>query len=223
MRADAHDLEDRRHQEGQKRGEGHQAAERKSAGQNLARAQIHDQRAHHAQQHGRRKTHQRRRGERLHNVIEQTLNPGGEDRRLAPLRVVALDHAHAAQRFGQPPRNLGVQFAARAEDGADGAERAPQKHNEHAQDHEGHAGERRADAQQNHQRDQSGHDAADKLDQARAHQVAHTLHIGHDARDQYARLVGVVIGDRQAAHVRLHFAPQFRDHALRRLGEELGE
>ena len=141
---------------------------------------------------------------------------------LALFGVIALHDAHAAQRFGQPAGDFGVDFAALAEDGPDvreGLAAAPSRRP--ARNSDGDAGHQRADAQQNDQRDDGGHDAADELDQAGADQVAHAFHVGHDARDQHAGLVGVVIGHGQAADVRLHFAAQFGDQALRRLGQQL--
>ena len=59
-----------------------------------------------------------------------------------------------------------------------------------------------------------GQQAADEIHQAGADQVAHAFHVVHDARDQRAALVGVVVGDRQPADVLLHFPAQFRDQPL---------
>ena len=59
--------------------------------------------------------------------------PRREHPRLAILGVITLDHAHAAQRFGQPPGDFGVDLSAFAEDGPNGLER-PAQHdaeNEH--------------------------------------------------------------------------------------------
>ena len=63
--------------------------------------------------------------------------------------------------------------------------------------------------------------SADELDQAGADQVADAFDIGHDARDQRAGLVGVVVGDRQPADMLLHFLPQLGDQPLRRLRQQL--
>ena len=65
--------------------------------------------------------------------------------------------------------------------------------------------------------------AADEIHQPGADQVAHAFHVVHDARDQRAGFVGVVIAHRQPADVLLHLAPQLRDQALPFFGEQLGE
>ena len=63
---------------------------------------------------------------------------------------------------------------------------------------------------------------ARELDEAGPHQVPEPLHVVHDPRDEVARLVGVVEGDRQAAHVGLHLDAHLGDEPLRRLREQLG-
>ena len=62
-----------------------------------------------------------------------------------------------------------------------------------------------------------------ELHQSGADEVAHAFDVGHDARDQHAGLVGIVVRDRQPADMFLHFAAQFRDQALRFLREQLGQ
>ena len=73
------------------------------------------------------------------------------------------------------------------------------------------------------EREDGGDDAAGEIDQAGANEVADAFHVAHDAGDEHAGFVGVVVGDGQAADVRLHLAAQFGDHSLRRFGEKLGE
>ena len=72
-------------------------------------------------------------------------------------------------------------------------------------------------------RESSGEDAADEIHQAGADQVAHALDVVHDARNQGAGLIGVVVGHRQPADVLLHLAAQFGDQALAFFGKQLGE
>ncbi len=122
LRADADHLEQRGSQISQEHGVGEEAAERQLAGENLARAHEHHDRADDAHQRRRRKAHHRGRGERLEDVVQQALDAGAEDLVLARLGVVALHHAHAAERFGQAAGDFGVDLAALAEDGPDGAE-----------------------------------------------------------------------------------------------------
>ena len=121
LRADAHHLHHRRDQERQKRDEGHQVAQRSwVAGEHLARA------------HDTITTAPTMPistvAERLisdmavsdfEHVIQQPLHAAREDFRLALLGVIALHHAHAAQRFGEPPGHLRVDLAALAENRAD--------------------------------------------------------------------------------------------------------
>ena len=62
-----------------------------------------------------------------------------------------------------------------------------------------------------------------EFDEAGADEIAHAFDVVHDARDQQAGFIGIVIGDRQAADVLLHFAAQFGDEALGLFREHLGE
>ena len=52
-------------------------------------------------------------------------------------------------------------------------------------------------------------------------QIAHAFHVAHDARDQGAGLVGVVIRNRQARNVCLHFLAKLGNQALRGLRKQL--
>ena len=84
-------------------------------------------------------------------------------------------------------------------------------------------GQQRTDPQQDEQGEHRRHDSAEEFHQAGADQVAHALHVVHDAGDQCAGFVGVVVDHGQTADMFLHFAPQLGDQALAFLGEELGE
>ena len=53
--------------------------------------------------------------------------PLGEDFCFARFGVIALDHAHAAERFGEAAGDFGIDFAALAEDGANGFEGLAQR------------------------------------------------------------------------------------------------
>ena len=68
-----------------------------------------------------------------------------------------------------------------------------------------------------------GQQPAEELDQAGADEVAHAFDVGHDARDQLAGFVGVVVGDRQPPDVLLDFLAQFGDHLLAFDREQLSE
>ena len=77
---------------------------------------------------------QRLRGEGADDVVEQALDAAGKDAGLALFGVVALDDAHAAERFGEAAGDFGVDLAALAEDGADGLEGLLQDEGEDDQD-----------------------------------------------------------------------------------------
>ena len=124
LRADADHLE---HGRDQKRHEGcehHEVAEGKTwwRGENLPRADVHDRRADEAHKHGCGKAHQRDGGETAQHVIEQALDAAGEDASLLGFSVIALDDAHAGQRFGEAAGDFGGDLAALAENGPDSLE-----------------------------------------------------------------------------------------------------
>ena len=120
--ADTDHLEERRGQVSKEDDVAEIGAQGKLAGHDFARADEHDHRSHYAHQGGRRRRHQRGRGEGAEDVLQQPLNAGGEDLVLAGLGVIALDHPHAAKRFGEPAGDLGIDAAALAKDRADDLE-----------------------------------------------------------------------------------------------------
>ena len=223
LRADPHHLEHGRHQERQVRGESHESAQGQRSGEDLARAQVHHGGAHQPHQHGGGKAHQRDGGQAAQHIVEQALDAAREDARLLGLGVISLHHAHAGQRLGEPAGDLGVDLAALAEDRPDAPERLAQPQRERRDKQQGQPREQRADAQQQDQCNQRGQNPAYELDQARADEIADALHVGHDAGNQHPGLVGVVVRHRQAAHVFLDLAPQFRDQALRLFRKQLRE
>ena len=64
---------------------------------------------------------------------------------------------------------------------------------------------------------------ADKLHQTGADQIAHAFDIGHDAGDERACAVLIVIADRKQAHMALDLAAHLGDQPLAGLGEQLGQ
>ena len=77
---------------------------------------------------------------RLRDVPEQPVDALREDQRLAPLGRVGLDDADAAERFGEPAGDLGVDLAALAEQ----RPQARERHRHHAaEDAEQHQRDRR--------------------------------------------------------------------------------
>ena len=97
LRADAHDLKYRRHQETEKQRVGDESAQGHDSGKNLAGSDVHYRGADDPD-HGRGgKSHHRHRRQALEHVIEQALHTAGENLRLARFGVVALHYAHASQ------------------------------------------------------------------------------------------------------------------------------
>ena len=187
------------------------------------RSEIHDQGADDAHQNRGRERHQRHRGQTAHHVGEQTLHAAREHPRFAILGVIALDDAHAAQRLGQTSGDFRVDLAAFAEDGAHGLESFAQDEPEYQHDGERNSRHQRTDPDQHDQRDDGRQYAADELDHAGADQVAHALDVRHDARNQLAGLVRIVVGDGQPADMLLDLAAQFGDEFLARDGKQLSE
>ena len=110
-----------------------------------------------------------------------------------------------------------------AENGTDRSERLVQRDGEAEQKAERQHGHHRADAEEDDHRDAGGEQAADQVDQSGAEQVPHAFHVGHDARDQGAGLIGIVERNRKMRDVRLHFFPKFRNQALGRFRQQLGQ
>src|ERR1019366_2986857 len=222
---DGDHLQHGRDQERQVTDKGEPAAEgeRGRGGQNLAGADIHHGAAHHAHQHGGRKGHQRDGSERAHDVVQQALHAGGENPGFAGFGMIALDYSHAGQRLGETAGDVGGDFAALAEDRADLAEGLAEAEREYHDEEQRDAGQQRADAEQDDEREQRRQDAAHEIHQAGADQVAHALHVAHDAGDQGAGFVGIVVDHGQTADVLLHLAAQLGDEPLALFGKQLGE
>ena len=225
LRADRHHLEHGRHQESQERGEGHHVAHRHALrhGEVLAGPHVHHRGAHHTHKDSGREAHQRNGREAFQHVIQQALHAAREDAGLLGLGVVALDHADSGERFREPPRDIGRDYGAFAENGADLLERGAQCERKQRDEQQRQAGEQWADAQQKEDRADGRQNAAGKFHQSGADEVADAFHVAHDARHQHARFVGVVIAYGQAADVFLNAAAQLRDQPLRFLGKQLGE
>ena len=119
LRADVHNLEDRRDHEGQEDVVLEIVADRPRAVENSCAAQPHHQSRDQPEHGGGGRAKDAGHGKRLHHVLQKAVDTLGKDRGFAVFGVVALDDAHAAQRFSEPARDLGVDFAAFAEDGAD--------------------------------------------------------------------------------------------------------
>lgn len=222
-RADAGDLHDGSDEHGEKGDVGEESAERHAAGENLASAEIHDGGGDDAHESGGSEAHERSGGESLENVVEEALDAGLKDFFLAFLGVIALDDANAGERFGEAAGNLGVDFGAGAVDGANGLEGATDGDAEGGESADGHGGHGNVDAEKDGESEEGSENAAGKFDEAGADEIADAFDVGHDARDESAGFVGVVIGDGKAADVSLDLGAELGDHALRGFREKLRE
>ncbi len=184
------------------------------AGRIQVRPQIHHRRTDDPQDHRRGQHHQRLRGQRADDVVQKPRHARCEDPRLALLRAVALHHANAAQRLGQPPRHLGVDLGPLAEDGPDGLERPLQDQHKCSHNHERQKRHAHAHIHEIRKCKQRRQHAADEVHHARPNQVAHALHVGHDARHQGAGAVLVVKRHRQPPDMRLHLHAQLGNQPL---------
>jgi hypothetical protein len=147
--------------------------------------------------------------------------PTLKDGRFALLGVIALHHAHAAQRLGQPPRHFAVILPRSRKMGRIVLKRVLQNKDENADHRENDQRHPHAAMQQEDERHHRRQQAAHKLHQAGADQVAHAFHVAHDARNQQAAAVLVVEADRKQAYVPLHLLAQIGNHALRGLRQQL--
>src|SRR5450631_803451 len=128
--ADIHDLEDRSHHEGQKHGVGKVIAQGDLVGHLLTSAEPHDGSAHDTQDGGRGQRKQRGGGQRTDDVLEKPFYSGGKDPGFAIFRMIALDHTYAAEGFGEPAGDLGIDLSAFSEDWADDTECLTEDKNE---------------------------------------------------------------------------------------------
>ncbi len=123
LRADADHLEHGRDQEGHEGGEHHEAAEGERVRAMICRAPTYITMAptKPISTVAERLISEMAVRLRMH-VIEQALDAAGEYASLLGLGVIALDDAHAGQRFGEAAGDFGSDLAALAENGADVAE-----------------------------------------------------------------------------------------------------
>src|SRR6516225_8565905 len=133
---------------------------------------------------------------------------------LALFRVISLDHAHPAQRLGEAARDFGVDLAAFTEDGTYGSKSPGQGNSNQEQAGEGQPRHEVADFEEHNQRDGRRQEAASELDQPSPQQIANAFYIAHDARNQIARLVGVIECDREPSDMFLYSSTQIGDQSL---------
>src|ERR1019366_8888633 len=221
--ADADHLKQWRGQVSEEHGVGEESAQRQLPCQDLAGAHKHDDRADDAHESGRRQAHDRRRGQGAKDILQQAFDARAEYLVLALLGMIALDDPYSPQRLRQTASDFGVDLGALPENRADGTKRLAQAESKYSEKAEGNGGHDRADANQNGEGNDGGEQAASEVHQTGANEVTHALDVAHDARNQDAGLVGVVIRNGQSPDVLLHATAQLGDQLLRRLRQCLGK
>jgi len=187
------------------------------------RSHVHDDGADEAEDDGGGERHEGLRGEGADDVLEETVDAGGEDGRFAGFGVVALDDTDAAERFGEAAGDFGVDLGALAEDGADDLEGSLEDEGEGGHDDEGQQRHAYGDVHEVGEGEQRGEDATDEVDDTGADEVADAFDVVHDAGDEGAGAVLVVEGDGEFADVLLDLHAELGDEALAGFGEQLGE
>ena len=146
----------------------------------------------------------------------------GKDNLFAFFGRVALDHANAAERFGQPAGDLGVDLAPLAKQRPQLAEGVRHAAAEQTQHDDGDDRQLPVEIKENADSDDRREDTADQLHEPGPHQVPDALGIAHDARQQHAGLRRIEVADWQPHDVRLDPFPHVSNGALRRHAEYLG-
>ena len=121
LRADGRQLDHRHRDERDHRQIPDEVADRHRARADRRAADEHHRDADGADDEGRERADRRHAGQRLRDVAEQPVRALREDELLALFRRVRLDDADAAERFGEPAGDLGVDLAALAERAGAGA------------------------------------------------------------------------------------------------------
>ena len=189
-------LEDRHDHDGEEHVVAEVVTDRPSVTQHGMTAQ-HITSADHPQYRGGCRSENAGQGQRLHHVGEQSIDTDPEDAGLPLFGMVALDYANSAERFGQPSGNLGVDFGSFTKDGPDLLERILQ--NEDEQTHDGEYGECNEGAamQEIDEGQNRSKHPANEFHEPGADQITYALNVRHDARDQGARAVFVVVSNRE--------------------------
>jgi len=187
------------------------------------RTHVHDDSSNDSEDDGGGERHEGLRSERADDVLEESVDTGGEDGGLALFGVVALNDSDAAERFGEAAGDFCVDLGSLAEDGADHLEGSLQDEGEGRHDDEGQQRHANGDVHQVGEGQERGENASDKVDDAGADEVANSFDVVHDASDEGASAVLVIEGDGELADVLLDLHAEFGDEALAGLGEQLRE
>jgi hypothetical protein len=169
---------------------------------------------------GRRRGHPRH---RLRDVPKQTMGALREDNLLALLRRVGLDDPDAAERFGQSPRDLGVDLAAFTEQRPQSLEGVGHPAAEGGKHDERDHRQLPVQPEQDAETKDRGQESPCKLHEPCADKVPDPFRIAHDARDQHAGLRRIEVANGQMNDMRLNALAHVGDGALRGDAEDLRE
>ena len=189
LAADVAHLDDGCDEESQEEGEGDEVSHRHLTFQDHGTPQPHDSHAGQSQKQRRRAGDQAGGGEGSPNVVEDPRHPLFEDADLLALGAEPLDDPDAAQGFGQPSGDVGVDLAPLAEDGPDVAEGLQRDQTQDGEGDQGVEGHQDADPEEEEEGADGGQDSAEEVDESRPDQVPDPLHVGHDPGDQLPDLV----------------------------------
>ncbi len=221
--ADVHYLKDRRDHESEKHVVLKVGADGPGVVQDQMAAEPHDESGDDPENGGRGRPEHAGHGQRLHHVVEQAGNANAEDVSFAILGVIALDDADAAERLSEPAGDLGVDFAAVAEDRANSLEAILQKDDKDGNNGEDRERDRSAAMEQKEEDQGCSDQAADKIYQTGADQVSHAFYIGHDTGDEGSGAVLIVVANGKQAHVTLNLLTHFGDESLAFFRQQLRE
>ena len=118
-----------------------------------------------------------------HDVVQQPHDALRKYALLAGFGAITLYDADAAERFGEPAGDFGVDLAALPKNRADGLKSLFQRECKAGEKSESKQRHHGADLEQDYEGNGSGDQATHEIDQAGPYQVANAFDVGHDARD----------------------------------------
>src|SRR5580658_2773148 len=170
---------------------------------NLPCTDVHHHRADNSKDCRGTERHKGLSGDRFGDVLEKSHSAFSEDACFAFFRVVPLDDAYSAERFGETAGDLGVDARALAKEGACDPKSFLQKPPKSDHDANGNGCHERADVNENDERNDSCENSTDEVYKSCPDEVADPLYVGHDAGDEGTGAVLIIEGDRQATDMLL--------------------
>ena len=143
------------------------------------------------------------------------MNAAGEHEPLARLGGVHFHKPDAADRFREPACDLGVDRATFAEQWTQALEGECHHPAEGQQHDERRRRQRPVEIKEDREGEGGREKAAEELNETGADEVAYAFGVGHDARDEHARLCRIEVRDGQTKDVRLDALPHLGYRPLR--------